>query len=372
MRGGFRDPKVLSPRRIFGERQESRWRSRRQKHETYDIQSMGSEGQDRVVAKRGEARLHAPAGDEPVVIAVLGRAQAVPAEAPRVLDALAAEGFAVVHLRVGLTASVGAPLEPARHGPEALQAFAAQMQQSVWPSLQQKLVIPERGYFAAYLPAVWVGSDGVQLQWPSLGVALMLASWEAPPWLVLTEEAPPAWLLAEPKIVAHRLECLTERLGWEVGPPGPPVVPATLQWGSGAVAVVGDKPAPDFTEALAQRLAPIPVVAAASVRPAPAPEGVPNLAVVPDEELSRMLAAAWVAVVPPGDGAPEWAEASGSWPPQVGGQGWGAWPATTLDEYERAVALAAYARAHQPELPDVHPVSAALASLAASRCEVRS
>lgn len=305
-----------------------------------------------------------------MVIAVLGRAQTVLAGAPPVLDALAAEGFAVVHLRLGLTVNVGAPLAPARQGAEALQAFAAQMQQSVWPSLQPKLVIPEHGYFAAYLPTVWVGSDGVQVQWPTLAAALMLASWGAPPWLVLTEEAPPAWLLEEPKIVAHRLECLTERLGWEVGPPGPPVMPATLQWGGGAVAVVGQKPAPDFADALAERLSPTPVVAAASVMPAPAPGGPANLAAVADQDLARMLAAAWVMVVPPGDGAPDWAASSGAWPPQVGGEAPDAWPASTLDEYERAVALASYARAHQPELSDVHPVSAALASLVASPCEV--
>lgn len=304
-----------------------------------------------------------------MVVAVLAPGGGEPVGVPAPLDALAAEGFPVVHVRLGATVPVGVPLDPVRRDQDALQRFGRFAQQTVWPSVRSSLVIPDGRLFAAYVPALWTGSDGVQIRWPALGMNLLLGALAQPPWLVLSEEAPPAWLVAEPQMVAHRLACLTERLGWTSQGSRPPVSAATVRWGRGVVVVVGRAPATAFVDELAHRLAPTPVVASDVVRPSGMDPLPANLAVWPDHELERAWPAAWGGVVPPGDRAPAWASPI---VPQVGGDQPDAWPAVTLDEYERAVALATYARAHQPPLDDAHPVSQALAALVAQPCERRS
>lgn len=301
-----------------------------------------------------------------MVVTVLAQGSGEPVGVPASLDALAAEGFPVVHVRLASTVRVEWPLEPVRHRQDAVTAFARFAQDAVWPSVLGSLIVPDGRLFAAYLPAVWIGSDGAQLEWPMLGLGLLLAALAQPPWLVLTEGAVPAPLVAEPRIVAHRLECLTERLGWTVEGSRPPVSAATVRWGRGMVVVVGRSPAPAFVDELAHRLAPTPVVASEVVRPSGMDALPANLAVWPEHELASAWPAAWGAVVPPGDRAPAWATPV---VPQVGGDQPDAWPAVTLDEYERAVALAMYARAHQPPLDDGHPVSRALAALVAQPCE---
>ena len=301
-----------------------------------------------------------------MVVAVLAQGSGQPVGVPAPLDALAAEGFPVVHVRMGSTARVEWPLEPVRHRQDALAAFARFAQETVWPSALPSLIVPDGRLFAAYVPAFWIGSDGARLQWPMFGLGLLLAALAQPPWLVLTEGAVPAPLAAEPRIVAHRLECLTERLGWTVEGSRPPVSAATVGWGRGTVLVVGRVPAPAFVDQLAHRLAPTPVVASEVVRPSGMDALPANLAVWPEHELERAWPAAWGAVIPPGDRAPTWVTPV---VPQVGGDQPDAWSAVTLDEYERAVALATYARAHQPPLDDAHPVSQALAQLLARPCE---
>ncbi|MDA8199352.1 MAG: hypothetical protein M0Z54_07970 [Thermaerobacter sp.] len=301
-----------------------------------------------------------------MVVTVLAQGSGEPVGVPAPLDALAAEGFPVVHVRLGSTVRVEWPLEPVRHSQDALTAFARFAQEAVWPSVLSSLIVPDGRLFAAYVPAVWIGSDGAQVQWPMLGLGLLLAALAPPPWLVLTERAVPAPLVAEPRIVAHRLQCLTERLGWTVEGSRPPVSAATVRWGRGTVVVVGRAPAPEFVDELAHRLAPTPVVASEVVHPSGRDPLPVNLAVWPEDELERAWPAAWGAVVPPGDRAPAWVT---SLVPQVGGDQPDAWPAVTPNEYERGMALATYARAHQTPLDDAHPVSQALAQLLAQRCE---
>lgn len=346
-------------------RQESRMRSRRPAHDDHDV----SPGDPWNAARQwvGIRVRHADAFR--MVVTVLAQGSGEPVGVPASLDALAAEGFPVVHVRLGSTVQVERPLEPVRHSQDAVRAFARFAQEAVWPSVLRAVIVPDGRLFAAYVPAVWIGSDGARVQWPMLGLGLLLAALAEPPWLVLTEGAVPTPLVAEPRVVAHRLACLTERLGWTAEGSRPSVSAATVRWGRGVVVVVGRVPAPAFVDDLAHRLAPTPVVASDVVHPSGMGPLPANLAVWPEHELEAAWPAAWSAVVPPGDRAPAWATPL---VPQVGGNQADAWPAVTLDEYERAVALATYARAHQPPLDDGHPVSQTLGQLLGQPCERQS